>query len=171
MSLRHTLHRADPIPMRSASERRDAAAKVLVGFDARTRALGTTVETSFERELVDALRPLLEVPEVGITEDEIVAESIAVVLGEFDLGGDRQPTVAHLLDAFRSGWLDAHDTEWAIRRIGRAAVRSAEQAALEHWESADVPSQEFMLRHLGIEYREVGDYIVLDTKRITKEVI
>ncbi len=165
----------DQIPMRSASERRDAAAKAVARFDSRTATLDSSVETTMERELVAALRPLLEVPEVGLTEDEIVADAVAVVLGELDLGGDRTPSIAHLLDAFRSGWLNADDVESAIRRIGRAAVRGAEQAALEHWEPADAPSQEFMLRHLGITARPArisGETrIFIPAQYIEREVI
>lgn len=38
--------------------------------------------------------------------------------------------------------------------MGTHLFRAGVQAAHESWEPADVPSQEFMLRHLGIEHEE-----------------
>ncbi|QIQ63664.1 hypothetical protein SEA_NIKE_83 [Microbacterium phage Nike] len=192
----------DQIPMRSASERRDAAKPVLMWLGVyadRAREVITDIEESREADGIEpvieardaaddhlshyvqhiekqraVLEALLEVPEVGITEDEIVAESVAVVLDELDVGGDTVPNVASLDSALRSGWFDGDDLESIIRRIARAAVRRAERAALEHWEPADVPSQEFMLRHLGIEH-ESADHVYnmlrIPEQLIMKEVI
>ncbi|QUE25377.1 hypothetical protein SEA_FIZZLES_83 [Microbacterium phage Fizzles] len=147
----------DQIPMRSASERREAARAVVTEYEERSRKLGESITTTYERALYSALVPLLEVPEVGLTEDEIIAEVI-------------QRSTAHVSGA---GIRYQYDDLVAMLRD---AVRTAEQAALEHWEPADVPSQEFMLRHLGIEYEDARDdeadpdTIRIRTQYIAKEV-
>lgn len=148
----------DQIPMRSASERREAAARALAKFDGRTGVLGRSVETLYERELADALRPLLEVPEVGITEDEIVAEEMHWLKVNAELSLDPIGPRAEVI----------------IEDSMHRAVRAAERAALEHWEPADVPSQEFMLRHLGIEHEEyddAGPMLSIPQQYIQKEVM
>lgn len=147
----------DQIPMRSASERRDAAAKALARFDGRTEALGKSVETLYEHELAAALRPFLEVPEVGLTEDEIIDDVIA----EFNR---------------ETGFYSPPAVMVGVRNWLRRGIRAAERAALEHWEPADVPSQEFMLRHLGIDARLArikGDTarIFIPAQYIEKEVM
>lgn len=132
----------DQIPMRSASERRDAAAKVVAKFDDRTAKLDSTVETTLERELVAALRLLLEVPEVGVDEEDLIR-------------------------SFDSTVFDNRD------EVLRAGIRLGERMGLEHWEPADVPSQEFMLRHLGIIHRPIPENgrIGIPAQSIEKEVI
>lgn len=159
----------DQIPMRSASERRAAATKVLAAYDASVRQDYAANAPALAGEL----RSLLEVPEVGISEDEIVTESVAVALRELDLGDGVRPSVTNLTRAIRSGWIDEDGLESVIRRVARAAARRAERAALEHWEPADIPSQEFMLRHLGIEHEEyddAGPMLSIPQQYIQKEV-
>lgn len=147
----------DQIPMRSASERRDAAQAVLAEYEGRSQKLGESITTTYERALYSALKALLEVPEVGVTEDEMVAEVIAEF--ERETGMYYPPAV---LVGVRN---------WVAR-----GIRAGERAALEHWESADVPSQEFMLRHLGLEYEDARDdeadpdTIRIRTQFIAKEV-
>lgn len=144
----------DQIPMRSASERRKAAQAVVTEYEGRLQKLGPSVETTCERALYSALTPLLEVPEVGLTEDEIIAEAI-------------QRSTAHVSGA---GIRYQYDDLVAMLRD---AVRTAERAALEHWEPADIPSQEFMLRHLGIIHRPIPENgrIGIPAQSIEKEVI
>ncbi|QED11900.1 hypothetical protein SEA_MASHLEY_84 [Microbacterium phage Mashley] len=172
----------DQIPMRSASERRDAAQPVLMWLGVyadRAREIVTEIEESREadglepvieaRDAADdhlshyvqhiekqraVLEALLEVPEVGLTEDELVAEVIA----EFE-----RETGMHYPPAVLVG----------VRNWVARGIRAGERAALEHWEPADVPSQEFMLRHLGIGYREsvnAPGNLFIPTQHIKKEV-
>lgn len=143
----------DQIPMRSASERRDAAAKALAQYDASVRADYAASAPA----LAGALRSLVEVPEVGLTEREIIDESIARTIAVLDLGDGVRPSIGNLHRAISSGWLDEIGLELLLRSVAQAAAQRAERAALEHWEPADVPSQEFMLRHLGIIHRPVPE--------------
>lgn len=169
----------DQIPMRSASERRDAARPVLMWLGVyadRAREIIVDIDGSREAESMDdvfavrddaddhlshyvqhiekqraVLEALLEAPEVGVTEDEIVDG----LLVEHDVVGER----------LESG---------EVRALLIEAVRRAERAALEHWEPADVPSQEFMLRHLGITHREsvhADGTLYIPEQYIEKEVM
>lgn len=145
----------DQIPMRSASERRDAAAKVVAEYEGRLAKLGPSIETTYERALYSALTTLLEVPEVGITEDEIVKGAIDRASWHITAGDGVTFSYANLVAMLTD------------------VVREAERAALEHWEPADVPSQEFMLRHLGIIHRPIPENgrIGIPAQSITKEVM
>ncbi|AWN04705.1 hypothetical protein HOT29_gp087 [Microbacterium phage Squash] len=147
----------DQIPMRSASERRDAARAAVAEYEARSQRLGESVTTTYERALYSALIPLLEVPEVGITEDEIVKGAIDRASWHITAGDGVTFSYVNLVAMLTD------------------AVRTAERAALEHWEPADIPSQEFMLRHLGIDARPAriqGDTrIFIPAQYIEREVI
>ncbi|WNT45335.1 hypothetical protein SEA_BABYDOTZ_82 [Microbacterium phage BabyDotz] len=174
---------SDQIPMRSASERRDAAKPVLMWLGVyadRAREIVTEIEESREadglEQVIEArdaaddhlshyvqhiekqravLEALLEVPEVGLTEDEIVKGAIDRASWHITAGDGVTFSYVNLVAMLTD------------------AVRTAERAALEHWEPADIPSQEFMLRHLGIENEldpAVG-MVFIREQYIEKEVI
>ncbi|QWY80168.1 hypothetical protein SEA_SALLYK_86 [Microbacterium phage SallyK] len=147
---------SDQIPMRSASERRDAARGAVAEYEARSQRLGESVTTTYERALYSALIPLLEVPEVGISERDIVKMASLRLITRLEEIGVVITTNVHA----------------AVDGVLTDTVRLTEQAALEHWEPADVPSQEFMLRHLGIIHRPIPENgrIGIPEQFIDKEV-
>jgi hypothetical protein len=129
------------IPWTSASERQKAARKVLANFDGRTAALGPSVETLEERRLADALRALIT-PPITPTEDDlprVYSAARAAANREFASLG------------VQGYGADAHEV--ALRAVFDAGIQSAHESR----EPADVPSQEFMLRHLGLDYRTSWD--------------
>lgn len=138
------------IPQTSASERYEAARILLAAWDeaATPDANGCHDAGGFaSREnarIRQLLRALITPPGVGYSEEEI-ADTIMLTAP-----------------------LDARTSELVI-----LGVRAAIQAAHETWEPADVPSQEFMLRHLGIQhepsYRE--GHIYIEPQHIETEVI
>ncbi|QNJ55582.1 hypothetical protein SEA_PHINKY_91 [Microbacterium phage Phinky] len=143
----------DQIPMRSASERRDAATKALselragvdgpFGADSGLDSYTLAAVSALVDRIEPALKALLEVPEVGEDEEDLIR-------------------------SFDSTVFDNRD------EVLRAGIRLGERMGLEHWEPADIPSQEFMLRHLGIEHEEyddAGPMLSIPQQYIEKEVI
>ncbi|QQO39592.1 hypothetical protein SEA_PHABIA_83 [Microbacterium phage Phabia] len=176
----------DQIPMRSASKRRDAAKPVLMWLGVyadRAREVITDIEESREADGIEpvieardaaddhlshyvqhiekqraALEALLEVPEVGISERDIVKMASLRLITRLEEIGVVITTNVHA----------------AVDGVLTDTVRLTEQAALEHWEPADVPSQEFMLRHLGIGYQEsvnTPSNLFIPGQHIKKEVM
>lgn len=146
------------IPQTSASERVEAAQKALDHYDAAFAMRPLNGEDA--ERLAASLRALITPPAVGESEDRIVAEQLhwlkvnaSIALIDFDSRG-----------------------ETLIENALRQAARSAIQSAHESWEPADVPSQEFMLRHLGIRYEESmfsdnAHQFFIPSQYIDKEVI
>lgn len=144
-------------PQTSASERIAQARKALAAFDGRTAALGSSVETTMERSMADALRALITPPGHPLTEE---GEAVNDALNRYDWPFHER--------------IDISATELAD--FGTHLFRAGVQAAHETWEPADVPSQEFMLRHLGIRYVDTlnldGDPIyAIRAQPLDKEVI
>lgn len=143
------------IPQTSASERIEHARKVLREHghaDAEPGDPGSIAQLTL------ALRSLIEPPAVG---NESVAKQIAAdhFAGYAPANLPTDLTWEHLAQSFG--------------QVSVAAFAAGVQSAHESWEPADVPSQEFMLRHLGIEhspsFRE--GYIYIEPQHIEKEVI
>lgn len=116
--------RAQRIPATSASDRHEAAAKALSDFRARTTALGTSVETPFERTLADALGALIEYPPVAETIDDQVKlwehrlwmEGTADILGGFPMqkqGDGGRPWYELYGEAYRQGAFYGVTAAWA----------------------------------------------------------
>lgn len=133
----------------SASDRIKAAQEALANFTARTAALDSTVETSMERSLADALRALITPPAVGESEEVIVQR----VLSTYQVTDEDLPL---------------------MQVLAKESIRAGVQAAHETWEPevAQRPSQEQMLRWLGIdyEYRDPNG-VVIHFQIIDKEEI
>lgn len=143
------------IPQTSASERIEAARKAIRVFDAAVDSIADATdldeheqgEARAERAALDcvaALRALITPPPVGETEEQI-AERIVREKND--------------------GW------DWDMD-IALKAVRAGIQSAHLTWEPADHPSQEMMLRWLGLT-TERDDYgeLYIPAQRIEKEVI
>lgn len=131
------------IEQTSASDRIEQARKALAEFDAETEGQAFSPHdypTAEAFAVAEALRALITPPSVGET-DEAIAERVAY--GYLDEHG--MPAVMQLAA------LAGH-----IERIALAAVRAGIQSAHESWECevALRPSQEQMLRWLGLDYRE-----------------
>lgn len=77
--------------------------------------------------------------------------------------GEDVPTIAHNIVKTYGGRVDPD-------LLLQIAVRAGIQSAHETWEPVDVPSQEFMLRHLGLDYHEHGDRLVVHAKYIEREI-
>lgn len=139
------------IPQTSASDRYEAARKALQMFDDRTARLSSTIETPFERALAEALRALIAPPGVHESEEDIVQTVI-------------QNAPAHV-----SGQGIRFQYDDLIAMI-QAAIRAGIEYAHERWEPADRPTQEQMLRWLGIEHQTLSyGQIHIDEQYIEKE--
>lgn len=174
----------DQIPMRSATERREAAKRVIswlrvqadrarevINEISDSRGASSMEDVFAARDAADdalehyvahiekqatILDALLEVPEVGISEKDVVDEAI-------------RATPMHVSD---EGLRITYDD---LVTMLTNTVRNAERAALEHWEPADVPSQEFMLRHLELDARPArngdNEYLFIPAQYLKKEII
>lgn len=137
------------IPQTSASERIEVARKALAALEADIAVWGTLYgRKGVTQEAADALRALITPPSVGES-DEAIAERIAD---------------EHLLDT------DCY-ADKAVHPALLAAVRAGIQSAHETWEPADRPSQEMMLRWLGIEHVVGLAVIAIPHQFIDKEEI
>jgi hypothetical protein len=145
------------IPQTSASERVEAAREALAEYG---RSQPSDYERAYADPLAAALRALITPPSVGESEEAIV-EDFATRLREQGaieiLGQDA---------VFRA--TDHHGQSVTAFRQG---VRAGIQSAHETWEPADRPSQEMMLRWLGLDYTIDGDVIVVHRKNIEREEI
>ena len=132
----------DYIPQTGASKRYEAARKIIAAHDAAVDAYAdaTDMDEAYAAEArmedatsdaVGILRALITPPSVGETEEQIVNR----IMSEHGYHDPRTNSPESSL----------------ARDVARAAVRAGIQAAHETWEPADVPSQEQMLRWLGIK--------------------
>lgn len=134
----------NPIPQTSASERVEAARKALALVGGPGR----------EKTLARALRALITPPGVGESEEAIANRLIEEVM-----------------DYARSGWLDGRELAMAGLLYG---IRAGIQSAHESWEPADRPSQEMMLRWLGIKAERAlhqDTLLFIPDQHIEKEVM
>lgn len=132
-------------PQTSASERIEQAQKALAGYRGSDtyRVSGGTPEDSYD--VLDAAEAMAEALRALITPPGVHESEPAIVKRVWDA------TPAHISgEGIR---LQADD----LFAMLRAAVRAGIQAAHETWEGSDWPSQEMMLRWLGIEYDEHAD--------------
>lgn len=106
------------------------------------RSQPSDYERAYADPLADALRALITPPGVGESERQIAERAVLT-------------------------W-DAGKT--AVDNV-EAAVRAGFQSAHETWEPSDHPSQEMMLRWLGLDYTEDGDVIIVHRKVIEREEI
>lgn len=130
----------------SASDRIEAARKALAGYD-RAKEVGFAPNALV---LADALRALITPPAVGES-DEGIAKAATEEL-----------------------WKVWDHTDFAeVQGIILGAVRSAIQTAHETWEPevAQRPSQEQMLRWVGLDFTEDADVIIVHRKVIAKEIL
>lgn len=123
-------------PQASASERIEAARTVLATYGAKDAEPGDPGSVA---QLTVALRSLLSLPPADQdAEDAIIQDAIDTA---FDRMTDDDFTEDRVLDA--------------LRACAESAVAASIQHAHETWEPADIPSQEFMLRNLGIKHKEI----------------
>lgn len=132
----------------SASDRIEAARKALAGYD-RAKEVGFAPNALV---LADALRALITPPAVGESEEQIAQR----IITESQARGVAAP--------------EGDFTDYGIALTG---VRAGIQAAHETWEPevAQRPSQEQMLRWLGISFGHNGDRIEIHHQSIEKEVL
>ena len=116
------------IPQTSASERVEAARKLADHLE-QMMTTAQWMPASEGIQAVHVLRSLITPPPVGESEENAV-------------------------DRILAEWWRAHDYRIHIEHAMILAYRAGIQSAHESWEPADVPSQEFMLRHLGITYSQ-----------------
>lgn len=126
------------IPQTSASERVEAARKLADHLE-QMMTTAQWMPASEGIQAVHVLRALVTPPAVGESETEIANASLRWYNDNFG------HTIASI---------DGFGTAQHITAMVMHAVRTAIQSAHESWEPADVPSQEFMLRHLGITYSQ-----------------
>lgn len=140
----------------SASDRYEAARKVLAAFE------GEVLEGqgSYAWTLADALRALITPPSVGESEEQIaeqIAERVMVnQVGEANPEGEYTTDGAEILGMIRSG------------------VFAGIQTAHETWEPevAQRPSQEQMLRWLGLDYEQHHEKLIfIQAQSIEREEI
>ncbi|QIG59091.1 hypothetical protein SEA_RUBYRALPH_83 [Microbacterium phage RubyRalph] len=145
------------IAQTSASERRAHALKVLTEHGARD---AQPDDPGSVAQLTLALRSLLEAPGIGMPElvrdfeQRITEQGWISVLGQ-EVTYSEKPH-ARIIEGYRLGLVDG------------------EQYAHERWEPADRPSQEQMLRWLGIEFEEyddAGPMLSIPQQYIEKEAI
>lgn len=122
------------VPQTSASDRIEAARKALEWYDDQSEAGGGIVAGGLA--VADALRALITPPSVGESEATIAGR---VLDDYFTLTYEEMVTDS-------SG-----ETVYAALM---AAARAGIQSAHERWEPADRPSQEQMLRWLGVTAEE-----------------
>ena len=135
------------IPQTSASERVEAARKLADHLE-QMMTTAQWMPASEGIQAVHVLRSLITPPPVGESEENAV-------------------------DRILAEWWRAHDYRIHIEHAMILAYRAGIQSAHESWEPADVPSQEFMLRHLGLRYSDAGrpTHIHIPFQNIEKEVI
>lgn len=149
-----------PVPQTSASRRREQAKVVINAAIASAESDDAGIEEliGHRDNLIEVLDELTDPPTIGMPElvrdfRERLTEhgSIAVLGQRAALAGGHEPTV----EGYRLGLADG------------------EQYAHERWEPADRPSQEQMLRWLGIEHYAdvVGDRIHITAQSIEKEEV
>lgn len=147
------------IEQTSASDRYEAARKIIAAHDAAVDAYAdaTNLDEAMAAEArmenatsdaVKALRALITPPSVGESEHEMA------------------------LEIAKAYWPTARGTAYEAAVRG---IRAGIQYAHERWEPADHPSQEQMLRWLGLEYTEhayggVTD-LIIEEQSIEKEEI
>lgn len=146
------------IPQTSASERVETAQKALATWDDIYDGVPADMIEREADAVANALRALITPPAVG---DESIAKRIAAehYAGYAPANLPADLSWEHLAQSFGE--------------VAVAAFRAGIQSAHESWEPADVPSQEFMLRHLGIRYGDAGrpTHIHIPFQNIEKEVI
>jgi len=146
------------IPQTSASERVEQARMFLDRMSMRREIIGKREETTFETEAFAIIEGLVTPPSVGEGE-ETIAERVLAKLpnGLIQTDGSLR-----------------FDPE-ALVLLVETAVRAAIQSAHETWEPADRPSQEQMLRWLGVDARPArikGDVrVFLPAQYIEREEI
>lgn len=129
----------------SASDRIERAKKSLALFDQLRLATGV------EKDLADALRAFITPPAVGESEDQIVRR----VLSTYQVTDEDLPL---------------------MQVLAKESVRAGIQSAHETWEPevAQRPSQEQMLRWLGIDHQDYTDgdpQWIIPAQFIEKEVL
>ena len=137
------------IPQTSASERIEAARKALAWYDDDSEAGGGIVLGG--QAVAEALRPLITPPGVGESEEQIVNR----VTGA---------TMAY-------GESEGLSVRGFVQAGVRFGIRAGIQSAHETWEPADKPSQEQMLRWLGIEHYEFDAIVHISEQVIEREEI
>jgi hypothetical protein len=116
----------------SASDRIEAARKVLTDYDEHDEPRSLHERRMREYRLASALRALITPPATSDSEEDVADRIVTAFPSPYT------PSV---------GYSYGELVELAI-----TAYRAGIQSAHESWESADVPSQEFMLRYLGLDY-------------------
>lgn len=147
------------IPQTSASERQEAARKALEVWTQASTTRGVPLSQAIHG-VVAALRALITPPGIHESEEQLAIEWRERLMerGSIEVIGETG------LYSKESGVYEAE--------IFRLGVRAGIQAAHESWEPADVPSQEFMLRRLGIDYEEHRESLLfIPEQSIEKEVI
>lgn len=133
------------IPQTSASERLEKAREALAAYDANPR--GRARENAMH-DCIEMLRELVKGPTITTSADKAVDD---------------------LLDRCNPNGEDVGPGElaYAVSEAFDAGI----QYAHERWEPADVPSQEFMLRHLGLDYEDARDDEGEDALRIRTQFL
>lgn len=140
------------IPQTSASGRTQAAQRALEAFENATPEKGKNDidRYALALEMADALRALIAPPSVGESQVEI-ANRIGSEVASYGLSLRGTADFAALM-----------------------GIKAGIQSAHETWEPADHPSQEMMLRWLGIDYEDSifhKDQIFIEPQFIEREVI
>lgn len=139
---------SDSIPQTSASGRYETARNALAAYD----ALANIQNGDRDSELLDlaldcvrALEALITPPGTPLT----------------------QASIDHAADIAETHGYDSNGVTEAVLE----GIEYGIQYAHERWEPADVPSQEFMLRHLGLRYGPAGrpTHIHIPFQNIEKE--
>lgn len=124
-------------------------------------------QTSASGRIEEARALLAIYDRLSTANPTVLAEMIRALITPPAVGESEEAIAERIADAAGIDWDQAYD-------VALPAVREAIQSAHESWEPADVPSQEFMLRHLGIEYTAgtLDDTILhIHAQHIDKEVI
>ena len=122
----------DYIPQSSASDRYDAARKALAEWDN-----GGVPGVRAAHDLAEVLRALITPPGVHESEEQIAVRILEKLVSD-------EPFIAAIIGGAN---LTRH-----VKALVAEGVRAGIQAAHETWECEDRPTQEQMLRWLGIEY-------------------
>lgn len=140
------------IPQTSASERYEAARKALAEYNHQLQNEGEW--GTVPNRLAAAIRALITPPGSPLT---VESEAVNDAVNAYDW-----PFHEHI---------DISATELAD--FGTQLFRAGVQSAHETWEPADVPSQEMMLRWLGLRYSDAGrpTHIHIPFQTIEKEEV
>lgn len=168
---------SENIPQTSASERVEAAQRAIMWLSVQLDEARATVEEIEESRdahdvqgMIDARDSADNLLQHLLAHGQKQLDAIRALITPPD-ARESEEAIAQRVSREATDFPDGVPSEDDVRRLIIRGIRAGIQSAHESWEPSDRPSQEMMLRWLGIGYLIRGDEIAIPRQSIEREEI